>query len=139
MHDPVELELWHHLDPPDPSASTTSQPMPNGHQPGTHQAAGEALRDEGARQAIDAADTRGRLAGEQAIHDLAATGRPFTAEDVRDLIGAPLGCRPNVLGGLFLRAAKAGVIEAVGYQPARRAEARSRPLRVWRGRRGVRR
>lgn len=91
------------------------------------------LRDEGAQQALDAADTRGRLAGEQAIRTLAKSGREFSSDDVHEMVGHPLGCSSAVMGSLILTAAKSGVIEHVGYRQSRRREAHGRVVKTWRG------
>ena len=94
---------------------------------------GAKLRDEGAAQALDAAPIIAVLAAEAVIRRLARSGREFDAETVRDAVGAPLGCRPAVLGALFLAAARRGEIIACGFRQATRPEARRRILRVWRG------
>jgi hypothetical protein len=146
--DPVQAALWDFVDPPRNDEAhrghgaahelrrgkrpTRRQPD-DGPAPAGDAPTGEALRDEGVDQALNAADTRARLAGEDAIRRLAELGGPFTAEDVRELVGAPLGARPNLLPALFRQAARRGEIVAVGYRPASRPEARQRVLRVWRG------
>lgn len=94
---------------------------------------GRRLRDEGAQQALDGADTRARLAGEKAIRDLARSGREFTSDDVHELVGHPLGASTAVMGSLFLTSAQAGLIEHVGYRQSRRREAHGRVVKTWRG------
>ena len=122
-----------------PGASRPGDDHRKGTTPQRRVLAGEQLqlspdpRSVGVRQALDGASLIGLVAGEEAIRKLARTGRPFTAEDVRALVGGPLGCRPPVLGALFLAAAKRGEIEPCGFRQATRPEARRRVLRVWRG------
>lgn len=89
-------------------------------------------RDDGAQTAADSSHPYWRLAAEQAIRELAASGRVFTAEDLRDRVGQ-LGGHANSVGGLFLAAARRGDIVAAGYRQATRAEAHGRVLRAWRG------
>jgi len=83
-----------------------------------------------------------------AITALAATGRRFTAEDVRALAlldyhqpgqltldGHPTGERPshNILPAAMHVAAKQGQIRVVGYRPATRAARKGGLLRIWTG------
>ncbi len=67
----------------------------------------------------------------RAIAELARRGTPFTAEDLRELIGDPP--RPGLLGAAFHAAARAELIECIGYQPSERPERRAGVVRVWRG------
>jgi ribosomal protein L37E len=91
-------------------------------------------RDQGRRQAVAALPPAWRVAAEHAIDTLAATGQPFSADDVRDRVGHAMG-RPadNSFGGLFAKACRAGRIEPAGYTQSRRVEGRGRVLRLWRG------
>lgn len=83
-----------------------------------------------------------------AIRALAATGRPFTAEDVRALAlldwhqpgqqtldGHTIGERPshNILPAAMRLAAHEGHIRKVGYRPATRRARRGGLLRIWTG------
>lgn len=83
-----------------------------------------------------------------AIGALAATGRPFTAEDVRALAlldyhqpgqltldGQPAGERPshNILPAAMHVAAQQRQIRVVGYRPATRAARKGGLLRIWTG------
>ncbi len=104
----TEPDLWSSLEPP------------------------RAARDRGAKLAENSVHTGWRLAAEAAIASLAASGRLFTAEDVRDRVGSPPG-HHNALGGLFIAAARRREIVAGGYQPSTRTEAHARILRCWRG------
>lgn len=66
------------------------------------------------------------------VYALAATGLPFTNDDVRDR-GVPDPHHHNQWGGVYATAAQAGVIECVGFRVARRRERAGGVLRVWRG------
>ena len=78
-----------------------------------------------------------------ALHELAATGDPFTADDLIDRVGPPdqshrANSRNSSIGGLFSQAASDGWIVSDGRvvrsrQPHRKGGA----VRVWRGRRHV--
>jgi hypothetical protein len=93
---------------------------------------GGAARDLGADRAANSVHTSWRLAAEAAIGRLAATGRVFDAEDVRDRVGGPPG-HHNALGGVFIAAARRGQIRPVGYRASGRREAHRRPIREWVG------
>lgn len=70
---------------------------------------GQRLRDQGMAAAAEARpDDRARV--DAAIRTLAATGKPFSANDARDLHGVTGG----VVGAAFTAARKAGLIRAVG-------------------------
>ncbi len=94
--------------------------------------AGRSRRDAGARLAENSVHTSWRLAAEEAIRRLAATGRLFTSDDLHDAVGDPPG-HVNSIGSLFLTAARRGEIVADGYRTSARAEAHARPVRLWRG------
>lgn len=65
---------------------------------------------------------------------LAATGETFDAFDLQSVgVGEP--DHPNRYGGLFLSAARAGVIEQVGFHRSKRPGRASGVCAVWRGRR----
>lgn len=93
---------------------------------------GEALREVGIVQANENTDAWWRDCADQAIDSLAVTGRPFTADDVRDL-GVPDPPSPKAWGARFLGASRAGRITRVGYQPSRRASVHAHPIAVWVG------
>lgn len=94
----------------------------------------EQLRDEGAGAAENSLDTRWRLWAEAELDKLISSRREFTADDLRAVVGDPPDGRHVCgVGGLFLRASKAGRLLMVGYRPSTRPEARGRVLRVWRG------
>ncbi|MGH2595798.1 MAG: hypothetical protein ACRDH7_07520 [Actinomycetota bacterium] len=73
-----------------------------------------------------------RQTWEQAIRLLASIGDPFTSDDVRAIAGDPWD-HPNACGSLFNRAARAGVIERIGYRKSERPRLHSHPLTLWRG------
>lgn len=93
---------------------------------------GQALRDEGVRVADENADDFWKATADQAIDHLASTGRPFTADDVRDL-GVPDPTSPRAWGARFLTASRQGRIVRVGYVPSRRASVHAHPIAQWRG------
>lgn len=96
---------------------------------------GRARRDDGVDHAGDgapAALTAGwRVLADEAIGDLARTGREFSADNLVLRVGEPPV--PNMLGGVFLAAAKRGLIRGVGYRPGTRPAAHARVQRVWVG------
>lgn len=92
---------------------------------------GEALKQHGMEQAEVAAD-EWKLLWEQAIRVLASIGDPFTSDDVRAIAGEPWD-HPNACGSLFHKAARAGIIRAIGYRKSERARLHSHPLTLWIG------
>ena len=94
-------------------------------------ATGPELRDQGLRRAAQA-DPGWLTVAADVIADLAATKRPFTAEDVRCRAGEPVVA--NAVGVALRRARLAGLIETAGVDVANRPEAHRRLLRTWRGR-----
>lgn len=90
-------------------------------------------RDEGAEAASLGAHAWARMAGEQALADLARSGREFSSDDVHEAVGSPLGCGPGVIGSLFLMAARRGEIVHTGYVQSRRATSHGRVIKTWRG------
>lgn len=89
------------------------------------------LRDTGTAMADAAERPDWKHRADEAISTLAATGREFTAEDVRQLAGDPL--HPNAMGARFLTAARSGVIECVGFTTGTRVPSHARILRRYRG------
>lgn len=74
------------------------------------------------------------------IRRLAHSGRPFTVADLYAKIGHPDDThepngKNNQVGGVFQWAVKDGLIEPIGFQPARTEHRRGGIVRVWRGRR----
>jgi hypothetical protein len=75
---------------------------------------------------------------ERAIYNLAATGLPFTADDVVAEVGLPdrsVGMnRNNAVGAVFSACAKRGWIRSTGhYMKSRRASNHSAVLAIWTG------
>ncbi len=66
------------------------------------------------------------------IRQMARTGKPFTAEDVVNEIGAPTGSG-KVIGAAFNTVARSGMIWRCGERPADRKSSHRRMLAVWRG------
>lgn len=63
-----------------------------------------------------------------AIRRLAATGRPFSANDARVIHGVTGG----VVGARFTAARKAGLIVHVGYEQSSKASTHAHPVAIWR-------
>lgn len=94
-----------------------------------------AARDEGIRQSADHAEDVSPGFGEAAYTALtiyAGMAGEFTSADFRAYLkSVGLSCEvPKALGAVFLRAARAGVIEKVGY--AKSAERHASPCPIWR-------
>lgn len=89
-------------------------------------------RDRGAEAASDATSDAWRTACDAAIHRLAASGREFTAEDVRALVGDP-PTHPNAMGARFLAASRSGLVEKLGYRQPSRASSHASVIAIWRG------
>lgn len=72
-----------------------------------------------------------------ALHELAASGREFTADDVYDRVGLPNPSRPNennAVGAAFSGAARGRLIIPTGrWVKSRRRTNNSRMLTVWVG------
>lgn len=85
-----------------------------------------AMAEAEARRAAD----QDRAVIDQAITHLAALGRPFSANQVRELLPV---VSPALVGARFLAAARDGLIKAVGVTQASHTAGHGRLLRVWRG------
>jgi hypothetical protein len=72
-----------------------------------------------------------RDAADAVIRALALSGKPFTAEDVRDFVGDPP--RSNAIGARFMSALRSGMIVRDGWKHAERKEAHARALAVYTG------
>lgn len=90
----------------------------------------DAVRDAGA-QAAFSFDRDWSDAAVEALEELAADGREFTADDVRDRVGEPES--PGALGAVFRGAAAAEQIKLVGYRRSRRLSRHAGVIGVWRG------
>lgn len=67
----------------------------------------------------------------EAMEELIRYGSHFSADDLVAIAGMPP--RPNMLGGVFISARKAGLIRPAGYTQATRPEAHARVQRTWAG------
>lgn len=102
--------------------------------------AGRAARDAGiaaVEQATEEYDAGWRDAVDVAIVELAKHGQPFTVDDVRELLrageyGEP--SRPNLWGGRFLAASRAGTIVRVGFRASVRKSRHANAAALWQGR-----
>ena len=92
-------------------------------------------RDTGADSALVSAGLWLDLA-RGAIAYLAASGRHFTADDVRRLAGEPPS--DNALGAVLLAASKRHEIVTVGFDRSKRVTRRGGMVRVWKGTEGNR-
>tara|TARA_S200002703_G_scaffold158798_1_gene170155 strand:+ start:10222 stop:10536 length:315 start_codon:yes stop_codon:yes gene_type:complete len=98
--------------------------------------AGQKLQAEGQEQVMDnqAAEWRADVA--KVIGSLAASGREFTNDDVRELanltgVGQPT--HPNAWGASISAARKRNEIELVGYRTSTQTSRHAGVNRVWRG------
>lgn len=62
---------------------------------------------------------------------LAATGKPFTTDDVWAVVPQPP--EPRAMGALIRSAAIAGKIRRVGWRASSRPECHCRPVAIWEG------
>lgn len=92
---------------------------------------GEQLAIDGMRTADEAEPDTWKTRADETITALAASGKEFTAEDVRDAAGDP--AHPNAMGARLNAHAKAGLITSTGYTKASRASRHTNLLRVWKG------
>jgi hypothetical protein len=92
---------------------------------------GEQLRDNGMAAVESATPDDWKDRADSVIRACAASGRDFTAEDVRTWAGDPP--RPNAIGARFMAALKSRIIERTGWVRAKRAEAHARAIPVYRG------
>lgn len=72
------------------------------------------------------------------VRRLAATGRPFTADDLYDTLPHPDGnhtpnARNNLIGQVFREMCAEGWIEPVGVVKSRQPKRKGGMIRVWRG------
>lgn len=91
----------------------------------------DARRLEGQDRADWAADVAWARACDATIAMLAASGDLFTADECEAICGPPVAPSNKVMGARFSAAARADIIEAVGYRESLRVS--GRVLRVWRG------
>lgn len=91
---------------------------------------GKVRRDEGARRVTDNEPDPSPV--DEAIADLASSGRTFTADDLPDRVRRRVH-HPNVVSAAFLRAKRAGLIVEVGWTRSERPSAHARRLVEYRG------
>lgn len=96
------------------------------------QKTGKDLRDEGVASVYGHTPESWRSSTQLLIAQLASNGQPFTAEDVREIVGDPPN-HHNAMGAQFIGAAKAGLIEKVGYTQPTRSSRHASVMAVWRG------
>jgi hypothetical protein len=89
------------------------------------------LRDQGMAQTTEAQPEWAEVAW-RALMDLSRTGKPFTAEDLVDVVGMP-PTSGKAIGAVFNKAAKRGIIRKVGERPTTRVSSHLRSLAVWQG------
>jgi hypothetical protein len=95
--------------------------------------AGEAAKTDGIARATANTPPDWATACRAAIELMARRGEPFQAADLiaEGLVDEPDS--PARWGAAFMAAAKAGVIEPVGYGPSKRATVHRSICRIWRG------
>lgn len=93
---------------------------------------GKDLRDEGVASVNGHTPETWKDSAQLLIARLASTGETFTAEDVRREVGDP-PAHWNAMGAQFIGAAKAGIIEKVGYTQPTRSSRHASVMAVWRG------
>lgn len=97
-------------------------------------ALGEELKADGMARAEASTDPWWRACAMQALEHEARTGRVFQSYDLVLRYGLPEPpSGPNAWGSLLGSAAKAGLIEAVGYAPSSRPTTAKSAVRTWRG------
>lgn len=93
-------------------------------------------REDGQQLALQNKD-EWRLKAQEAIRQLAYTGRPFTSEDVTNIVGYPSGSndtnRNNAVGAVLARMAKTHLIRHVGWTQAKNVQSHGRTLKQWAG------
>lgn len=109
------------------------KPAPTSRQEGL--AEGRALRDAGTEAAGSgtpaALASAWRAKAAEAMTTLARSGEEFSADDLVAIAGEPPV--PNMLGGVFMSAARRDLINAVGFTTASRPSAHARVQRTWKG------
>lgn len=116
------------------SAGSTDPTAPSLFDPVTRDLdSGRRLRDDGVRQA--SANTWGpwRVKAEAEVRRLAATGKPFSSDDVLEAVGEPPLSSKNATPAVMRTAASRGEIRRVGSVQSRRPAARARWISQWVG------
>ncbi len=87
------------------------------------------------RRVEEHADDDWKAAAAVALEQLAATGREFTSDDVRDAIPAHITTHEmRALGPVMKAGIRDGLVTATGWTTQGRAAAHGRPRRLYRGR-----
>lgn len=90
------------------------------------------LRDQGIAATEHAADPRLMLMVDAKIAELNASGRPWSANDLRDML--PVVAGPLVGARVRAAATRRPVeMERVGYEPSSLRSTHAHPIAVWRG------
>lgn len=90
------------------------------------------LRDSGMATALDALQPAWRSMAESVIDALIVSGAVWTADDVRDVVGAPYGTgSARALGGLIRGRYARGEIVPVGFVTSRQPQRHGGVLRAW--------
>jgi hypothetical protein len=93
---------------------------------------GRLLREEGMARASGGLDAWTRRCWQAGIGSHAATGRPFGADEVREL-GGPEPTSSGVVGALFMACCRAGLIQPHGFVQFRRPFRHASRRRLWIG------
>lgn len=93
-------------------------------------AAARAARDEGMAQAEDAGSDWDKALIDQAIAAFAATGEPFSANDLRPLLP---DVRTSLMGSRFYAASVRGEIQALGTTTSTKKNTHSKGVGLWLG------
>lgn len=95
---------------------------------------GEGLKADGMARADASTDPWWRSCAMTALETEARTGRVFQSYSLVERYGVPEPpSGPNAWGALLNAAARAGLIEAVGYAPSARPTTAKSAVRTWRG------
>lgn len=92
-------------------------------------AQGRELREDGVAKVEAASGDWDRAVVDRAIKECAATGRPFSANDVRPLL--PPGIRKNLVGARFLAASRSGLIRRVGAVASTDPGTHAHEVKLW--------
>ena len=100
-------------------------------------ATGRALRDSGINAALNNADNTHDQWSDRAygfLLDYIKSNREFMTEDVRVASESELPAPPDkrAWGGIVVRAAKAGLIQKIGFSHVKNVKAHRTPATVWR-------
>jgi len=93
---------------------------------------GPELRDEGAQLVEDHTPDDWKDRANAEINRMASLGFPFTAENVREVVGSPIN-HQNAMGAVFLNARRKGIITRIGYIQGKRTSAHARMLAQYKG------